>query len=383
MIHLNNSHVTKPLPECVKEMLPFLDEEYLDPYGLGAAANRVREKLLKGVPHLYALAGAKEKDAFVFTSSLEEAISQLYFSAYSEIALETGKNQFLTASTANAASLVSGERFSKFSVVFKLLDVDGKGAVTADELIRHVTPRTAFLSLPAACGLTGVIYDLSPLVEICQEREIFFHVDISHLLGKLPFNFEELGADAITFDGSLFHAPLGTAGLFLKEGAPLTTLIHGAAEQGGYRSGKFPTSLFSALICAAKEAKSSLDFLALEGARLRDSFETLAQEKIPDVEVLFADEKRLPTVSLLSVKGVSSEALLYLLDRKKVAATIGGGSSQTLHHLLSKMGFAPEVSHTSLSFSLSRFTTDEEIEKAVDTLAAAAQTLRKSAFKTN
>jgi cysteine desulfurase len=208
---------------------------------------------------------------------------------------------------------------------------------------------------------------------LAQEKQVLLHVDATYALGKMycPFSF-----DYLTFSGDRLHAAKGSGGLFAKAGRPLQPLIVGGIEQGGMRGGAFDIPSFLSLSAAASQASLSLDLMGLEVARLRDRLEEQVLDKIPGAIALFSNSPRLPNVSVLAFPRVHQEALLYLLCRKQLFASIGGQYAPHLSRHLILAGIEPKIAETALHFSLSRTTTQAEIDRAVCLLVDAVQALQ-------
>lgn len=382
-IYLDNHTTTRPSEQAIAKMLPFLTDRWgipSAPHLLGQQLQAPIEEALRG---LYALIGAKESDEVIFTSSNAEGINQVILSTYFDVTIHTGRNQLITSLIEEAPALMAIGRLEQLSCVCKMAPADRNGRITAEAIAEAMTPRTALVSLAWANGLTGVINPIEEIAEVCKERGVHLHVDASHVIGKIFFEGNEILADFLTFSGDRFHAPSGTAGLFIKAGTKCSPLILGGVEQGGYRAGAYSVASLVALGQAARESIDARDFVCTEVARLKAKLETGILARIPEAVVFFQDQERLPNCTAIAFPGVSNEALLYALNRKGVYATIGGGSYQQIGLLLTASGVDPILAHTALSFSLSRETTEDEIDQAIDVIVDSVQRLGKISQKIN
>jgi cysteine desulfurase len=201
---------------------------------------------------------------------------------------------------------------------------------------------------------------VADLADACHAKGVRLHVDASYVIGKLYFRFEDIPIDFLTFDGSLLHAPKGTGGLLIKEKTLLSSPLSSTTgiSVGGV----------SALSVALKEGMGMFDHICLETARLRDKLERGVQEGFPQAHVLFQTVERLPNCCAIAFPGVASDALLFLLHRKGVYASLGGGHCQKLSHILMACGIEDTLSQCALSFSLSFDTKEEEIDYAIKTI---------------
>ncbi len=347
-------------------------------YQLGERSSPLQEKALKeAFRALYAFAGAKLEDHFIFTSSGAEAINHAVFTAYIDITRKTGRNHFLCGTLDEAPTILAMSRLQEAGCVFQMIPVDANGRVNKKNLTELITPRTAMLSLSAANGLTGVIQPLQEVVDLCRERDILFHLEASHILAKSAFTFEECGADVLTFDGF----PSGTGGLFYRDSNPISPFILGGHEQGGMRAGPFQPSQLIELARWAKQEQEESDHYGIEVARLRALFEELLCEKVASARPLFKETERLPHISCMAFPGAHNEALAYLLAIQGIHACIGGNRFQHLNHLLKACGLSDAEAHSGISFAFSAETSEEEIVEGAEKIAETVLVLQKRAEK--
>lgn len=373
-IYLDNSMTTRPSERAVSAMMPYLTDQWGTPSAPHRMGEELHTPIRKSYEQIYALLGAPHSDDFVFTSSGAEAINHVIFSVYRDIALPTGKTQFITASTDEAPAIMAIGRLEEQGAVGKMVEPDERGQITAEAIGDAITPRTALVSLSWANGLTGVVHPVGEIASLCQERGILFHLDATHVLGKLFYELDDVGADFITFNGDHLHAPKGTGGLYIKKATPCSPFILGGIEQGGYRAGSYNVPGLIALGEASQEALDARDLMCTEVARLKNRFEEGVKEGISGAQVLFQNSERLPHVTAIAFPNCVNEALLYALNQKGVYASIGGGSFQQIA-LLAKQD--PILAQTVISFSLSRETTEEEIEKAIALIVETVQEMQK------
>lgn len=375
-IYLDNSTTTKPSEKTLSRMLPYFTERWGNPTSPHTMGQNLHVEIKESLRAIYALLGAKERDSFVFTSSGAEAINHLFQATYHDVTRLTGKNQFITSNIEEAPTLMSISRLEEWTCVGKMAKADAAGKVTSASIFEMITPRTALVSMSWANGLTGVIHPVNEIAAICQAKGIAFHLDATHVLGKLFFQLEEINPTFITFNGDLLHAPKGTGGLFIKEGTKCSSFILGGMDQGGKRAGTLNVPALIGLGEAAREAVDTRDFLCTEIARLRNLFEEEVVKQIPDACIFFQDQERLPHLTAIAFPGIANEALLFALDRKGVYASIGGGNFQQIGLVLMASGIAETLAHSTLSFSFSRETTEEEVIQAVEIIKEAVHNLR-------
>jgi cysteine desulfurase len=376
-IYLDNSSTARPSAEAVSKMLLFHTEKWGIPSQPHQMGQEVAFHLEEAYRSIYRLLGAKDQDAVVFTSSGAEAVNQAIFSTYQEVSLPLGKNHFIATAIDEAPSMMSIHRLESFGCSTTQLKPNQKGIIEPKSLVEAMTPRTALFSLPWASGLTGVVQPIGEIAEICKLRGVRLVVDATHALGKIFFEIKDLPIDFLAFNGEQIHAPKGTGGLYAREGVFLTPFIVGGMEQGGLRAGSLNVPGLVGLGVAAKQAMESRDYICTEVARIRMHFENEVMRRIPSAKILFGYEERVPHITAISFPGVLNEALLFSLNRRGIFASIGGGSQQQMTYFLHTCGAASRLAESALSFSLSRETTEEQVELAAQALEVSYMKLRK------
>jgi cysteine desulfurase len=367
-VYLDHHTATRPSAASIEAMLPF----FRDHWGSTTAPHQMGQELFpalkRGLKSILDVLGAKEEDRFYFFSSSSEAIDQLYQSHYFDQIRNTGKNHIVTTPIEEAAVLMSLKRLEELGCGGKILPINAQGQLTKEMLDEALKSRTSLVSISWANGLTGVIHPIADLAEACHAKDVCLHVDASYVIGKTFFRFEDLSIDFLTFDGSLLHAPKGTAGMIVKEKAIFS---HPISSTMG-----MPVGQIVALAEALEEGKSMFDHLCLETARLRDKLEKGIQESFPDAILLFQMAERLPNCCAIAFPGVIGDALLFLLNRKGIYASLGGGHCQKLSHILMACGVDETLAQCALSFSLSFETREEEIDYAIKTIVECAHQLQ-------
>ncbi|MBA3602897.1 MAG: aminotransferase class V-fold PLP-dependent enzyme [Parachlamydiaceae bacterium] len=377
-IYLDNSTTTRPSLKAVSKMMPYYNELWGTPSAPHRAGHELLPSMTESYMAIYKLFGAREIDEFVFTSSGAEAVNQAILSAYFDVTLTSGKNHFLTSLIDEAPSITSLDRLEKFDCVCQQVQPTKNGKVTAESISKMITPRTALISLSYGNGLTGTINQIAEIATLCRERGILLHLDLSHAVGKLYFEIANIDAHFFSFNGDHFHTPKGTGGLFTKAGTRCRPFILGGNEQGGLRAGSFNVANLVALGQAAKEADESRDLLCTEVARLRDKLELGIVAHYPEAIPFYCDQERLPHCTSIAFPGIANEAMLYSLNRKDLFACIGGGSFQQLSQILTFCQVPEAIAQTAVSFSLSRETHEDEIDRAITLIAESANQLRKT-----
>lgn len=368
-VYLDNHTITRPCAQAMEQMFPF----YKEYWGTVSAPHRMGQELIpllnQRLKSLYQYVGADAEDQFLLTSSGAEGIAHIFQSTYLDFVRETGRNHFLTTPMEEAPIGMSINRLEKLGCSGKTLPVNSFGQLTRQALEEAIKPRSGLLSLSWANGLTGVIHPISDLAAVCKEKEVRFHVDASYAIGKVHFQFQELGADFLSFDGPLLYAPKGTGGLFIKKGVAFSPLIVG--DSGINAPG------LAALEASLGHTLRHFDHFNTEIVRLRDRLEKGIREGFADAFVFFEKADRLPNCSAIGFPGIACEALLFALHRQGIYASMGGGHCQKLSCVLTACGVDSVLAGSALSFSLSCETTEEEIDYAVERIVETAKKLRR------
>ena len=312
------------------------------------------------------LVGAHPHDRFQFCSSGARALCEVYQSVHASHIAENGKNHFLIPQGEELLSEVLERCLGKWGVYQKTIPLDREGQITPDLLKKGLTPKTGMVSLSWANPLTGVVQPIWELAEVCLENGVLFHVDVSQVLGKIYFKFEDLPVDYLTFEGTVIHGPKGSGGLFAKRDACFEGLLPADVYQD--------TLNVPALIglgIAARELADAFDHLCMETRRLRDKLEAGIVDAVPDAQILFKEVMRLPNITCILFPGVMGELLAFHLQRRGLFASFR--RSECLPRFLTGLGMDWLQSQASLIFSLSYTTTEEEIDRAIAIIVDAAQ----------
>lgn len=353
MIYLDHHSATPPCAPALERMLPYLQNHWASSFAPHKMGQEWVGILAGRLQMIFDLVGAREPDQFVFTSSGAEAINQVFWSVFSEVARKTGKTHIIISELEEAPTLQCAKRLEELGCTVKIAPVRN-GLIDVEELAKQINPKVALISVTMAHGLTGVIQPVEEILALAKDKGVLLHLDGSYAIGKYPFDFI---SDYLTFSGDLIHSVKSSGGLFAKEKAPLIPFILGGPN---LRGGNLDLPSMMALSAAAQQSLLYLDTMVLEVVRLRNLFESNISGK-----VLYKEALRLPNTSLIAFEKVHQEALLYYLNRKGVYAAIGGQ-------------YAPLLSdETAVSFSLSRMTTEEEVLRAVKIINETVKELQR------
>ena len=373
MLYFDHGLTQPPKAGVIEKMAPFFQINWLSPVAPYSPA-KVQEAIEEAQNQILKLIG--KKGHLVFTSSGAEAVNHVVMSTYIDVTRKTGKNHFLTTNLSEAPSILSMTRLQEMGCLFDMVRVDESSQLTKKAVIESLTPRTALLSVSIGCGITGVFQRLEGLYELCQERGVLLHVDVTHLLDKVQL---QVDADFITFNGEQIGGPKATGALWIKEDLELSPLILGGNEQDGMRGGSLNVPALVGLGEAARLAFENRDHFGMEAASLRAFFEKQVLALLPNTEIVLQDAVRLPHVSCMIFPGVKSDALAYSLAKEDLFASIGGGNFQQIHYLLKALNL--NHSHSGISFSFSPEMGQDKLLKAAKLLFETVAKLKRYSEK--
>ena len=379
-VYLDNNATTMIDPEAYEAMLPFLGENFGNPNSLHSYGNATHAALGRAMDQLYAGIGAKDSDDIVVTSCATESNNWVLKGVYFDILKEqkNGKNRIIVSSVEHPAVGATAAFLESLGVEVTRLDVDNNGLVSPQALKSVIGDDVALVSVMNANNETGVIFDIKSMAEIAHAYGALFHTDAVQAVGKIPVNVAESNVDFLSFSAHKFHGPKGVGGLYIKNSRELTPLLHGGEHMGGRRSGTLNVAGIVAMGKALENSVKFLDFERSQVRRLRDKLEDAILE-MSDTYVVGDRQIRVPNTILASIKGVEGEAMLWDLNQAGIAASTGSAcASESLesNHIMEAIGADAELAHTALRLSLSRFTTEAEIDYAIEVIKKATNRLR-------
>lgn len=376
--YLDNNATTMIDPNAYELMQPFLTEFYGNPNSLHRWGSDTHAPLKEAMDKLYAGLGASDTDDIIITSCATESINWVLKSTYFDYIKDKERNEVVISGVEHPA--VSAAAWFLKSIGVKVIDlpVNSEGLCSLDDLRAVMSDKTALVSVMWANNETGMIFPIKEMAQIAHEYGALFHTDATQAVGKLKIDLLSEGVDLASFSAHKFHGPKGVGGLYIKKGVKLTPLLHGGEHMGGRRSGTLNVAGIVAMGEALRIANLMLDYEENHIRRLRDKLED-AILALPDTTVVGSRENRVPNTILASIKGVEGEAMLWDLNKNGIAASTGSAcASEDLESnpIMEAIGAENDLAHTALRLSLSRFTTEEEVDYAALQIKLAAERLR-------
>ncbi|MCW5748116.1 MAG: IscS subfamily cysteine desulfurase, partial [Alphaproteobacteria bacterium] len=290
------------------------------------------------------------------------------------------RNHIVTLVTEHKCVLDTCRHLEQEGFEVTYLPVQPNGLVDLDLLRAAVTDKTVLVSVMAVNNEIGVIQPIKEIGAICREKGAFFHTDAAQAVGKIPLDVEEMNIDLMSISGHKIYGPKGIGALYVrrKPRVRLVALIDGGGQERGFRSGTLPTPLCVGLGEACEIAMKEMNVEADRLRKLRDRFLNGLKAKLPDIYVNGDMEHRIPGNLNISFAYVEGESLI--MGIKSLSVSSGSAcTSASLEpsYVLRALGVEEELAHTSLRIGFGRFTTEQEVDTAVEDIVRHVSRLRQ------
>lgn len=377
LIYLDNNATTRPAPEVFEAMLPYLTEYYGNPSSMHQVGSKAAVGIKEAREKAAAFLGARESE-IVFTSGGTESNNMAIRGV---LEADPEKRHIVTSTVEHPSVLELCKHLEKkagYRVTY--VGVDDAGHLRLEELTDALDEHTAIVSLMWANNETGVLFPVDDIVQIVKPWGIPLHVDAIQAVGKVPVNMRMTEVDLLSVSSHKVHGSKGVGLLYVRRGTRLHPLLFGGGHEKRRRSGTEHVAGIVGLGRALELAEGYLAGDVEKTRRLRDHMERKILDEIPNASRNGVPELRLPNTSNLSFENVEGEAVLILLDEIGVCASSGSACTSgalEASHVLKAMGVPPERAHGSIRFSLSRYTTIEEIDFLLEQLPPIIQRLTR------
>lgn len=376
MIYLDNAGTTKVSNQAKEAMMPFLDQIYGNASSLHHAGQIAKEYLEVSRQKIAKCLNA-EKEEIYFTSGGTESDNWAIESACKFAKLK-GKNHIITSAFEHHAILNKLHQMEKQGFEVTYLPVYENGIVKVEDLENAICDKTFLVTIMFANNEIGTIQPIQQIGEICKCHNVIFHTDAVQAAGHLPIEVKAMNIDMLSLSSHKFHGPKGVGALFCKKSIPLFTFVHGGNQENSKRAGTENLAGIVGMATALEQATDEMEETSKKEILLRDKlFSNLS--KIPHSKINGDLSHRLPNNFNMSFEGIEGESLLLLLDDNEICASSGSactsGSLDPSHVLLS-IGLPHEIAHGSLRLTLSKYTTQEEIDKTIMVVPKIVEYLR-------
>ena len=376
-VYLDNNATTKVDEEVVKAMMPYFSDYYGNPFSLHLFGNETGLAVTEARQTIADLIKAKPSE-IIFTASGSEA-DNLAIRGIAKAYKHRGKH-IITSTIEHPAVKNTFMDLMEDGFEITMVPVDENGVMIMDEFKKALREDTILVSVMHANNEVGTFQPIEEIAKITKERKIIFHVDAVQTMGKVEIYPERMGIDLLSFSGHKFHAPKGIGVLYKRDGVRLARIITGGNQEGKRRPG---TSNVPYIVGLAKALEISVANMKEEWNReetLRNYFEDEVSKRIPEIKINGKGARRLPGTSSITFKYLEGESMLLNLSLKGIAVSSGSAcSSDSLQpsHVLLAMGIPAEFAHGTLRFSLSKYTTKEEIDYTIESLVEIIEKLRE------
>jgi len=377
-VYLDNNATTMVDPLVVKEMMPFFSEIYGNPNSLHKFGTASHPALSKAIDQMYTALNASDNDDIVFTSCATESNNWVLQSIFTDHIVNGDKNHIVVSEVEHPSVLSTCKFLEEQGVKVTYLPVNEQGIVEAETVRAFITDKTALVSIMWASNETGMIFPIKEIGEICKEKGVLFHSDAVQAVGKIRVDLQAVHVDFVSMSAHKFHGPKGIGALYIKDSQALTPLLHGGEHMGGRRSGTLNVPY---IVGMGKAIELATENIEITGAKIREKRDRLedALVEIPETFVVGDRWNRTPNTILISVRGVEGESMLWDLNNGSIGAATGSAcASEELeaNTVMLAIGADNELAHTGIRLSLSRFTTDEEIDYTIEHFKNAVARLR-------
>lgn len=378
-IYLDNNATTPCDPRVVDAMLPYF---YQNP---GNAASRnhpfgwVAEDAVDTARKQVADLISADPKEIIFTSGATES-DNLALKGIFEMYSRKG-NHIITLKTEHKAVIDSCHKIEKMGGDVTYLDVKGDGLVDLEALEAAITDKTILVSVMWANNETGVIQPMKEIAAICQKHGVLLFSDATQAVGKIPVNPRETGVHLIAFTAHKMYGPKGVGALYVSRKNPrvkVTAQQDGGGHERGMRSGTLNVPGIVGFGKAAEIAQAEMAQDAERLSALRDRLENQLRQNLEEVYINGSVDNRMPHVTNLSFKHVEGEGLMMTFNQNIAVSSGSACTSASLEpsYVLIALGLGDDLAHSSIRFSLGRFTTDEEVDTAVQMLTDGVNHMR-------
>jgi len=379
LIYLDNAASTKIHETVLKEMLPYLKEQYGNPSSIHRYGRNARKAVKKARKQIANLINADPSE-ILFTSGGTESNNMVLFGVK-----KNPESRIITSSIEHDAILEPCKILTKegFDIIY--LPVNNYGLVDPLILKNNLTENTSLVSIMFGNNEVGTIQPIADLAKICKEKNILFHTDAVQAVGKIPIDVKKLGIDMLSISSHKINGPKGIGALYVRNGISINPLILGGGQEKGLRSGTENVANIVGFGQACELARVNLLDNSAKMKGLRDYLSNKIIQEIPEVTINGHPVNRLPNNVHLTFLGVNGEDLLIKLDENGIAASTGSACSvqiQKASHVLKSMGFSHEQITGSLRLTIGISNNLEEMDKVVEILKNVIKELRSmSPFK--
>lgn len=367
LIYLDNNATTKIDEKVVEAMMPYFKENYANPSSIYSFGGTAAKAIVHAREQIRDLLNAKSDKEIFFTASGSESANTAIRGVLDN---DKTKKHIITTKVEHPCVLNVYKNLEKHGYKVDYIGVNANGDLDLEELENAVTHDTALVSCMWANNETGIIFPIEKISRIIKSKnkDTKLFVDAVQVAGKIPIDVQEANVDLLAISGHKFHAPKGIGVLYVKSGTLFSPLIIGGHQERGKRAGTENVPYIVAIGKAAELAKKGLEYEATEVKRLRDKLENGLLKSVFNARLNSGRSNRVPNTTNIGFEYIEGELILLHLSDFGICASSGSAcTSGSLEpsHVLKAMGVPFTALHGSIRFSLSRFTTEKEIDSVL------------------
>jgi cysteine desulfurase len=381
IIYADNNATTRIAPEVYEAMVPFLTEDYFNPSSMYEAARGAADAIAQARQEIAGHFGLSSPKQILFTSCATESNNTAIVGT---TRANPNRRHIITTAVEHPAVLEVCEDLQRSGYKVTFLPVDGEGNLDTGAFVRALGADTLLVTIMHANNETGVVFPIEQLSRLTKETDpaIVFHTDATQSVGKILIDLEReyKHVDLLSFSGHKLHAPKGVGALFIRRGTPCRPFMIGGHQEEGRRAGTENVAYIVGLAKALTLMMQNREKDEARVSRLRDRLQAGLEERITHVQVNGGGAPRLANTLNISCHYIEGEGMLYQLSSHGICASSGSAcTSGSLEpsHVLRAMKVPFTAVHGSVRFSLSRYNTEEDIDRIIEVFPGIVANLRK------
>lgn len=379
-IYFDYAATTPVHPEVVEAMKPYFADVFGNPSSIHSFGREAKEAIEQARDRVASLIGVKNEE-IVFTSGGTEAdnfaIKGVAFATCSAGTRKKG-NHIITSTIEHHAVIESCKFLETQGFEVTYLPVDEYGLVNPEDVRKAINSKTILISIMHANNEIGTIEPIEEIGRIAREKGVYFHTDAVQTIGHIPINLKELPIDLLSMSAHKLYGPKGVGALYIRKGVKIVSFMHGGEQEHNRRASTENVAGIVGFGKACEVANREMEEERKKLVMLRDK---LIKEilRIENSRLNGHPTLRLPNNVNVSIEFIEGESMLLNLDLKGIAASTGSACSSSAlepSHVLLAIGLSPEIAHSSLRFTMGKYTTEDDVDYLLEVLPPIVQKLR-------
>jgi cysteine desulfurase len=372
-VYLDYAATTPTHPDVVKAMLPYFTDNFGNPSSIYASGQNTKDAVGSARKNVADFIGARSEE-IVFTSGGTEA-DNLALEGIA-FANERKGNHIITSAIEHHAVLNTCKFLEDRGFEVTYLPVNEFGIVDPNDVFNAITSKTILISIMYANNEIGTIEPIAEIGQISKQAGVCFHTDAVQAVGHIPIEVDSLGVDLLSMSAHKLYGPKGIGALYVKKGTKIIPLLHGGEQEAGRRASTENVPGIVGFGKAIEIAQLEMDQEAIRLTKLRDK---LIEQIMEQIDHTHLNGQRLPNNVNISIEYAEGESLCLLLDMQGIYAATGSACSSSqleASHVLLAIGLSHELAHSSLRFSMGKWSSEQDIERVLEVLPPIVAKLR-------